>query len=50
MGGRYLEMWNFTWEDVSFVFKPNYIPKKYVMYILPLIGSMISVSALAAII
>ena len=50
MGGRYWEMWNFTWEDGSFVFKPNYIPKKYAMYILPLMGPMISVSALEAII
>ena len=40
----------FNWEDESFVFKPNYMPKKYAMYILPLMGSMISVSALAAII
>ncbi len=50
MGGRYWEMWYFTWEDGSFVFKPNYIAKKYAIYILHLIGSMISVSALAAII
>ena len=39
----------FNWEDESFVFKPNYMPKKYAMYILPLMGSMISVSTLAAI-
>ena len=50
MGGRYWVIWNFTWENVSFAFKPNYMPKKYAMYILPLMGSMISVSALAAII
>ena len=40
----------FNWEDESFVFRPNYMPKKYAMYILPLVGSMISVSTLAAII
>ena len=40
----------FNWEDESFVFKHNYMPKKYAMYILLLMGSMISVSALAAII
>ena len=50
MGGRYWEMQYFTWENGSFVFKPNYMPKKYAMYILPLMGQMISVSALAAII
>ena len=50
MGGRYWEMWYFTWEDGFFVFKPNYMPKNYAMYILPLMGSMISVSALEAII
>ena len=50
MGGRYSEMRYFTWKDGFFVFKPNYMPKKYAMYILPLIGSMIRVSALAAII
>ena len=43
-------MWYFNLEDVSFVFKPNYMPKKHAMNILPLMGSMISVSALAAII
>ena len=43
-------MWYFNLEDISFVFKPNYMPKKYAMYILPLMGSVISVSTLAAII
>ena len=50
MGGKYWEMWYFTWENGSIVFKPNYMPKKYAMYILPLMGGMISISALAAII
>ena len=48
MGGRYSEMRYFTLEDGFFVFKPNYMPKNYAMYILPLMGSMISVSALEA--
>ena len=50
MGGKYWEMWYFAWENGSFVFKPNYMPKKYAMVILPLMGSLISISACAAII
>ena len=50
MGARYWGMRYFNCENGSFVCKPNYMPKKYAMYILPLMGSMISVSALAAII
>lgn len=29
MGGKYWEMWHFAWEDGWFVFKPNYMPKRY---------------------
>ena len=50
MGGKYWEMWYFAWENGSFVFKPNYMPKKYAMLILPLMGTLISISACAAII
>ena len=50
MGGKYWEMWYFAWEDGWFVFKPNYMPKKYAMTILPLSGTLISLAALVAII
>ena len=50
MGGKYWEMWYFAWEDSSIVFKPNYMPKKYAMAILPIAGSLISAGAIAAII
>jgi TRAP-type C4-dicarboxylate transport system permease small subunit len=50
MGGKYWEMWYFAWENGSFVFKPHYMPKKYAMVILPLMGALISIGACAAII
>lgn len=50
MGGKYWEMWHFAWEEGSFVFKPNYMPKKYAVMILPISGVMISIAALLAII
>ena len=50
MGGKYWEMWHFAWEEGSFVFKPNYMPKKYAVMILPLSGAMISIAALIAVI
>lgn len=50
MGGKYWEMWYFAWENGSIVFKPNYMPKKYAMAILPLVGTLISIGAVAAII
>ena len=50
MGGKYWEMWHFAWEEGSFVFKPNYMPKKYAVMILPISGAMISIAALLAII
>ena len=42
MGGKYWEMWHFAWENGGFVFKPNYMPKKYAMMILPIAGALIS--------
>ena len=50
MGGKYWEMWYFTWEDGGLVFKPNYMPKKYAMMILPIAGVLISLGALVAVI
>mgnify|MGYP003964561101 CR=1 FL=1 len=50
MGGKYWEMWHFAWEDGSLVFKPNYMPKKYAMIITPIMGTLISISACAAIV
>jgi TRAP-type C4-dicarboxylate transport system permease small subunit len=49
MGGKYWEMWYFTWEDGGFVFKPNYMPKKYAISIVPISGFLVSVAALASI-
>ncbi len=49
MGGKYWEMWYFAWEDGGFVFKPNYMPKKYAMTILPITGVLISIAALMAV-
>ncbi len=48
MGGKYWEMWHFAWEDGWFVFKPNYMPKKYAVLILPITGVMVSLAALIA--
>ncbi len=48
MGGKYWEMWHFAWEDGWFVFKPNYMPKKYAVLILPITGAMVSLAALVA--
>lgn len=50
MGGKYWEMWYFAWEDGGFVFKPNYMPKKYAISIVPISGFLVSVAALASII
>ena len=49
MGGKYWEMWYFAWEDGSIVFKPNYMPKKYAMAILPITGVLTSIAALMAV-
>ena len=50
MGGKYWEMWYFAWEDGRFVFKPNYMPKKYAIAIVPISGFLVSIAALASII
>jgi TRAP-type C4-dicarboxylate transport system permease small subunit len=50
MGGKYWEMWYFAWEDGGFVFKPNYMPKKYAISIVPISGFLVSIAALASII
>ena len=49
MGGKYWEMWYFAWEDGGIVFKPNYMPKKYAMAILPITGVLTSIAALMAV-
>ncbi|OED41162.1 C4-dicarboxylate ABC transporter substrate-binding protein [Chromatiales bacterium (ex Bugula neritina AB1)] len=49
MGGKYWEMWHFAWEEGKLVFKPNYMPKKYAVMIMPLAGAMVSIAALVAI-
>jgi len=50
MGGKYWEMWYFAWEDGWFVFKQNYMPKKYAIAIVPISGFLVSIAALASII
>lgn len=49
MGGKYWEMWYFAWEDGGFVFKPNYMPKKYAVAIVPISGFLVCLAALASI-
>ena len=49
MGGKYWEMWYFAWEDGGFVFKPNYMPKKYAIAIVPISGLLVSAAAIASI-
>lgn len=49
MGGKYWEMWYFAWENGEFVFKPNYMPKKYAIAIVPISGFLVSIAALASI-
>ena len=50
MGGKYWEMWYFAWEDGGIVFKPNYMPKKYAIAIVPISGVLVCVAAVASII
>ncbi len=50
MGGKYWEMWYFAWEDGKFVFKPNYMPKKYAIAIVPISGFLVCVAAIASIV
>ncbi len=49
MGGKYWEMGYFAWEDSGIVFKPNYMPKKYAITIVPISGFLVSLAALASI-
>ena len=50
MGGKYWEMWYFAWEDGGIAFKPNYMPKKYAIAIVPISGFLVCVAAVASII
>ena len=50
MGGKYWEMWYFAWEQGQFVFKSNYMPKKYAIAIVPISGVLVCVGAVASII
>ncbi|MEM9575761.1 MAG: TRAP transporter small permease [Pseudomonadota bacterium] len=49
MGGKYWEMWYFALEDGGIVFKPNYMPKKYAVAIVPISGILVCVAAVASI-
>ena len=49
MGGKYWEMWYVAWEDGGLVFKPNYMPKKYAVAVVPISGLLVSVAAIASI-
>ena len=50
MGGKYWEMWYFAWEDGRIVFKPNYMPKKYAISIVPISGVLVCFAAIASVI
>ena len=50
MGGKYWEMWHFAWEEGALVFKPNYMPKKYAIAIVPISGFLVCVGAVASIV
>ena len=50
MGGKYWEMWYFAWENGQFVFKPNYMPKKYAIAIVPLSGFLVCLAAVASLV
>ncbi|WP_120495471.1 TRAP transporter small permease [Kiloniella sp. EL199] len=49
MGGKYWEMWYFTWENGTIVFKENYMPKKYAIAIVPISGFLICIAALISV-
>jgi TRAP-type C4-dicarboxylate transport system permease small subunit len=49
MGGKYWEMWYFAWEDGRIVFKPNYMPKKYAIAIVPISGVLVCFAAIASV-
>lgn len=50
MGGKYWEMWYFARENGSWVFKPNFMPKKYTIAIVPITGLLVCVAAIASVI
>ena len=50
MGGKYWEMGYIAWENGQFVLKPNYMPKKYAIAIVPISGLLVCVAASASII
>lgn len=50
MGGKYWEMWYFAFEDGQMVFKPNYMPKKYAIAIVPISGFLVCIAAIASIV
>lgn len=50
MGGKYWEMWYFAWEDGRFVYRPNYMPKKYAIAIVPISGFLVCCAAVASVI
>jgi hypothetical protein len=43
-------MWYFSWEGGQFVFKPNYMPKKYAIAIVPISGFLVCIGAIASVI
>ena len=45
MRGKYWEMWYFEISMQGIEFKPNYMPKKYAVAILPLAGSLTTIGA-----
>ena len=45
MGGKYWEMWYFEISLQGIEFKPNYMPKKYAVAILPLAGFLTTIGA-----
>ena len=49
IGGKYWEMWYFAWEDGQLVFKPNYMPKKYAIAIVPISGVLVCFAAIASV-
>ncbi len=50
MGGKYWEMWHFGWENGQWVFKENYMPKKYAIAIVPISGFLVCAGAVASMI
>jgi len=45
MRGKYWEMWYFEISMQGIEFKPNYMPKKYAVAILPLAGFLTTIGA-----